>query len=99
MRWDGQKWIDEGRLPKTIYESRGLVEDADGVLWASGGSRSVLRVQVAASGMRDSKYQVFLKMKVFPRPEDVEFVAGSIVAPVDRSKHIFRWDPAQQIRR
>ena len=23
MRWDGQKWIDEGRLPKTIYESRG----------------------------------------------------------------------------
>ena len=28
MRWDGQAWIDEGRLPNTVYEARGLVEDA-----------------------------------------------------------------------
>ncbi|MGA8739797.1 MAG: GAF domain-containing protein [Terracidiphilus sp.] len=95
MRWDGQKWIDEGRLPKTIYEARGLVEDADGVLWASGGSRSVLRVEVAPSGMRDSKYQVFSQNQGLPEGQnDVEFVAGNIFATVDRSKHIFRWDPA-----
>ena len=95
MRWDGQKWIDEGRLPKTIYESRGLVEDADGVLWASGGSRSVLRVEVAPSGMRDSKYQVFSQNEGLPEGQnDLEFVAGSVFATVDRSKHIFRWDPA-----
>ncbi|MGA7243101.1 MAG: GAF domain-containing protein [Terracidiphilus sp.] len=95
MRWDGQKWIDEGRLPKTIYEARGLVEDADGVLWASGGSRSVLRVEVAPSGMRDSKYQVFSQIEGLPEGQnDVEFVAGNIFATVDRSKHIFRWDPA-----
>ena len=94
MRWDGQKWIDEGRLPKTIYEARGIVEDADGVLWVSGGSRSVLRVEVAASGMRDSKYQVFSQNEGLPEGQnDVEFVAGSIFATVDRSKHIFRWDP------
>ena len=30
MRWDGRKWIDEGRLPNTIYEARNFVEDADG---------------------------------------------------------------------
>ena len=95
MRWDGQKWIDEGRLPKTIYEARGIVEDADGVLWVSGGSRSVLRVEVAASGMRDSKYQVFSQNEGLPEGQnDVELVAGSIFATVDRSKHIFRWDPA-----
>ena len=97
MRWDGQKWIDEGRLPKTIYEARGIVEDADGVLWVSGGSRSVLRVEVAASGMRDSKYQVFSQNEGLPEGQnDVEFVAGSIFATVDRSKHIFRWDPRQR---
>ena len=95
MRWDGQKWIDEGRLPKTIYEARGLIEDADGVLWASGGSRSVLRIEVAPSGMRDSKYQMFSQKEGLPEGQnDVEFVAGSIFATVDRSKHIFRWDTA-----
>ena len=95
MRWDGQKWIDEGRLPKTIYEARNLIEDADGVLWASGGSRSVLRIEVAPSGMRDSKYQMFSQKEGLPEGQnDVEFVAGSIFATVDRSKHIFRWDPA-----
>ena len=95
MRWDGQKWIDEGRLPKTIYEARGLIEDADGVLWASGGSRSVLRIEVAPSGMRDSKYQMFSQKEGLPEGQnDVEFVAGSIFATVDRSMHIFRWDTA-----
>jgi signal transduction histidine kinase/CheY-like chemotaxis protein len=95
MRWDGQKWIDEGRLPNTIYESRGLVEDGDGVLWVSGGSRSVLRVEVARSGMRDSRYKVLSQNEDLPEGQnDAEFLAGSILVTVDRSKHLFRWDPA-----
>ena len=45
--------------------------------------------------MRDSKYQVFSQNEGLPEGQnDVEFVAGSIFATVDRSKHIFRWDPA-----
>jgi hypothetical protein len=58
MRWDGKAWIDEGRLPNTVYGSRGLVEDAQGSLWVSGGDGKVLRVEVAPTGMRDSKVQI-----------------------------------------
>ena len=36
MRWDGQKWIDEGRLPKTVFEARSFAEDAAGDLWVGG---------------------------------------------------------------
>ena len=95
MLWDGQKWIDEGRLPKTIYEARGLAEDADGVLWVSGGSGKMLRVEVAATGMRDSKYRVISQQEgLIEGQNDAEYLAGSIFATVDRSKHIFRWDAA-----
>jgi signal transduction histidine kinase/CheY-like chemotaxis protein len=95
MLWDGQKWNDEGRLPNTIYEARGLTEDADGVLWVSGGSGKVLRVEVAPTGMRDSKYKVLSQNEgLIEGQNDLEFLAGSIFATIDRSKHIFRWDPA-----
>ncbi len=93
MRWDGQAWIDEGRLPDTVYEARGLVEDADGTLWVSGSNSKVLRVEVAASGMRDSKVQVLsFNEGVIEGSNDIEFVAGNIFATFDRSKNMYRWD-------
>lgn len=93
MRWDGKTWIDEGRLPNTVYESRGLVEDAQGTLWVSGGGGKVLRVEVAPTGIRDSKVQIISRNEgLIEGNTDIEFVAGSIFATLDRSKNIFRWD-------
>ena len=95
MRWDGHAWIDEGRLPKLIYESRNLAEDAEGNLWASGGPGKVLRVEVAPTGMRDSKVQEISKKEGLPEGTSyVGFVAGSIFVSIDHSKDVFRWDPA-----
>jgi len=93
MRWDGSTWIDEGRLPNTVYESRSLAEDAEGVLWVGGGPGKVLRVEIAPTGMKDSKVQVISKEAGLGEGTViVTFVAGSIFASVDRSKNMLRWD-------
>ena len=93
MRWDGRVWIDEGRLPNTIYEARGLVEDGEGNLWVSGSSGKVLRVEVAPTGMKDSKAELLSHSEGLPDgSNDVEYVAGSVFATIDRSKNILRWD-------
>ena len=93
MRWDGKKWIDEGRLPNTVYEARGLVEDGEGNVWVSGSSGKVLRVEVAPTGMGDSKAELLSHNEGIPDgANDVEYVAGSVLATVDRSKNILRWD-------
>ena len=95
IRWDGKTWIDEGRLPNFIFEARGLTEDAAGILWVSGANGRVIRVEVAPSGLRDSKVQVISHDDVVPEGStDVEFVAGEIFQTVTRSKNIFRWDNA-----
>ncbi len=97
MRWDGKTWIDEGRLPNTVYESRGLVEDAQGILWVSGGGGKLLRVDVAPTGMRDSKVQIISRNEgLIDAITDVEFVAGSIFVTFNRSKNIYRWDDGGQ---
>jgi signal transduction histidine kinase/CheY-like chemotaxis protein len=93
MRWDGRQWLDEGRLPNTVYEGRSVIEDGQGDIWVSGGTNKVLHVQVAPTGMKDSKVEV-LGQKEGLRQGTVfaAFAAGSIFAGVDRSKEIFRWD-------
>jgi signal transduction histidine kinase/DNA-binding response OmpR family regulator len=95
MRWDGHAWIDEGRLPKIVYEARGLVEDGDGNLWVSGSNGKVLRVEVAPTGMRDSKVEILSRKEgILDGSNDVEYVAGSVFATVDRTGNIYRWDSA-----
>src|SRR3981081_80676 len=95
MRWNGKTGIAEGRRRNTVYESRGLVEDAQGTLWVSGGDGKLLRVEVAPTGMRDSKVQIISRNEgLIEGNTDVEFVGGSIFATFDRSKNIFRWDTA-----
>ncbi len=93
MRWDGQKWIDEGRLPETVYTAADVVEDGEGNLWASGGTGKVLKIEVAASGMRDSKVRVISAKEGLPDgANDVQFLGGNVFATVLHSKHILRWD-------
>jgi signal transduction histidine kinase/DNA-binding response OmpR family regulator len=95
MLWDGHKFVDEGRLPKVVYETRYLAEDNDGILWASGASATVLRITVPPTGMRDAKVEVIGKDQGLPVGSNgVSFIAGSIYAGVDRHQDIFRWDPS-----
>jgi signal transduction histidine kinase/DNA-binding response OmpR family regulator len=92
-RWDGQKWIDEGRLPGEVYSAGDIVEDTDGSVWASGGSGKVLHVTVAPTGMRDSKAQVISAKEGLPDGAiDVQVLGGNVYATALHAKHIFRWD-------
>lgn len=95
MRWDGSKWVDEGRLPNTVFEARTLAEDADGALWVGGGKSYVLRITVAATGMRDSKAEIISSKEGLPAGlAGVSFVLGNLYAGLDRKKDIYRWDRA-----
>lgn len=95
MRWNNGKWLDEGRIPDLIYEARNMVEDGHGNVWASGASNKVLRIQVAPTGMRDSKYQVLSSESGLPAgPTDAEVVDGKVYVSVEHSRHMFRWDDA-----
>src|SRR5208283_4356760 len=88
-------WIDEGRLPKMVYEARILTEDSEGILWASGGNGKILRVTVAPTGMRDSKVEALGQDAGLPDSvSGTQFAAGSIFAFATRSKHMYRWDGA-----
>ena len=90
MRWDGHQWIDEGRLPNTVFEARTLAEDAKGVLWVGGAKGKVLRVTVAPSGMRDSKAEVISGEQGIPNGvTTVSFALGNVyVAGRSRKEHL-----------
>ena len=95
MRWDGRTWIDEGRLPGTLYEARSLAEDGEGTLWAGGADGKVLRVEVAPSGMHDAKFrELGAREGLAAGITDVEFVAGNTFVTLSRTQHIYRWDAA-----
>jgi signal transduction histidine kinase/CheY-like chemotaxis protein len=95
MLWDGRTWVDEGRLPKTVYPGRSMAEDADGVLWVGGAVGRVLRIEVPASGMRDAKFELLGHDAGLPSGStDLEFVAGSTFVTLSRTKDIYRWDKA-----
>ena len=92
MRWDGQKWIDEGRVP-VVYQARTLAEDADGTLWAAGGNGRVLRVTVAETGMRDSKAEFIGKDEGLPAGVNAAgWALGSVWIGVDRDQNLYKWD-------
>ncbi len=52
MRWEGGKWIGEGRLPNFNDGAQYLAEQSDGTLWAAAGSGNILHVEVPSTGMR-----------------------------------------------
>ncbi len=97
MRWDGSKWIDEGRLPNTVYVSHTLAEDADGTLWDGGGKGHLLKITVAPTGMRDSKAEIISAAQGLPTGiGQVAFVLGDIYMGVFHNQSIYRWDRAAQ---
>ena len=66
MRWEGGKWIDEGRLPNFTDGSQSLAEQSDGTLWAGSGIGDVLRIEVPSTGMKDAKMLAALYRKGRP---------------------------------
>jgi signal transduction histidine kinase/CheY-like chemotaxis protein/ligand-binding sensor domain-containing protein len=97
VRWDGRKWINEGRLPNTVYRFSTLAEDDDGVLWAGGGASEglVVRVDVAPDGMAASKGRIFSsKDGLIGGDISVEFAGGGLYAMPNNAKQAYRWDRA-----
>jgi signal transduction histidine kinase/CheY-like chemotaxis protein len=95
MRWDGQKWIDEGRLPNTVFEARSIAEDAAGDLWVGGSEQQVLRIKVAATGMGASKAETLSAREgVPPGAAGVSYAADSVFISPRRNKNMLRWNEA-----
>ncbi len=95
MHWNGSSWVDEGRLPNMNYQAGAMAEEADGTLWVSGTTGSILRIQVAPTGMRDSKVEVIGSQAGLPKGSNfVSVIDGHVYVSVGNSKNIFRWDPA-----
>lgn len=97
VRWDGGRWINEGRLPNTIFRITTLAEDDDGVLWAGGGASEglVARVEVAPAGLGASQGRIFGHWERGTSSDVlVEFGGGALYAMPNYSKHAYRWDKA-----
>ena len=95
MRWDGSKWIDEGRLPNTVYVANTLAEDSDGDLWAGGGKGHLLRIKVAPTGMRDSTAETVSTNYGIPAGiGGVSYALGDLYAGMSNDQNIYRWDRA-----
>lgn len=93
MRWEGGKWIDEGRLPNVIDTVQCLAEDPDGALWACSNAGGLLRVEVPSSGVRDARMQRFTEKDGLEKGENfVGFAAGHVFAAARPAKNILRWD-------
>ncbi len=93
IRWEGGKWIDEGRLPKVTDQITSLAEQSDGTLWAGTGASGVLRVEVPSTGMRDAKMERLAEKDGTGTAGNlVRTAAGQIfVIPVPPT-NLLRWD-------
>jgi signal transduction histidine kinase/CheY-like chemotaxis protein len=95
MRWDGSKWIDEGRLPNTVYVAHTLAEDSEGDLWVGGGKGHLLRIKVASTGMRDSTAEAVSANYGIPAGlGGVSYALGDLYAGMSNDQNIYRWDRA-----
>lgn len=92
MRWDGSKWIDEGRLPNTVYTARTLAEDSEGYLWVGGGKGHPLRIKVAPTGMGDSTLEALSDYGMPAGLVGVAYVLGDVYAVNNGNQNIYRWD-------
>jgi len=95
MRWDGGRWNDEGMLPNTVYVAHSLAEDADGDLWVGGGKDHLLRIKVAATGMRDSTVESAAANYGLPAEiGGVTNVFGDVYVGFGNRQDVYRWDHA-----
>ena len=93
LRWEGGQWIDEGKLPVLLPRIVTLDESPDGVLWA-GGSGSILRVELPATGMRDARFQRFELGEGRNYDYSPAVINGEVF--IFAGPHILRWDPASR---
>ncbi|HKE24805.1 MAG TPA: GAF domain-containing protein [Bryobacteraceae bacterium] len=96
MRWDGGKWIDEGRAQGSTYVTSNLVEDADGTLWvATRANATILRFTNPSSGLSNGTMEVLSGKDGVPQGQTlVSWAAGQIFASSVSHPGIFRWDAA-----
>ncbi len=98
IRWDGQTWQNEGRLPD--FNSAGAFgrnnEDREGRLWV-GVLGGVMRLDVPATGMRDARMVRFGEKEGFGKSLHVVLgAAGEIFAYPFDGTEAKRWDRASE---
>ena len=102
MRWEGGKWIDEGRLANFTDGFQSLAEQSDGTLWA--GSERWRRIAHRSPLHRHegckSGGSALPKRTAWGKPGIcVAFAAGQVFVIPTPAKNILRWDSAaRQIR-
>ncbi len=96
MRWEGGKWIDEGKLANFTDGISALAEQSDGTLWAGTNGGSVLRIEVPSTGMKDAKVvQRFTQKDGMGKAGNlVVFAAGQIFVIPAFARNLLRWDSA-----
>lgn len=94
MRWDGGKWIHEGRLPNVSDRVFALADGPDGALWAGCGGGTVLKVDMPDTGMADAKVQRFTGVDGANKNDFIPRTIGGDVyfAIQSTPPKIFRWD-------
>ena len=95
IRWEGGKWVDEGRLPDFNNSANYLVEDADGRLWVSGNA-GALRIQFAGAGWQGAKVQRLGEKEGLEKGAiDLVLIGGQIYSS-SASQDVRRWDPSTE---
>ena len=94
LRWEGGKWIDEGRLPNFTDGVQTLAEQADGTLWAATTAGNVVRVAVPSTGMKDGNVLGVLTEKdgIGNVGNAVAFAAGQVFVIPTPARNMLRWD-------
>jgi signal transduction histidine kinase/DNA-binding response OmpR family regulator len=95
QRWDGGKWIPEGRLANFVRRIYSMTEDAQGNLWAGGGG-SVLRVEVPDSGVAEATYRQFTGQDGLGKVNSTYNIVSvdGIIFATSTGDFIYRWDQA-----
>ncbi len=96
MRWEGGKWVDEGRVPNARYRVNTFAEEPDGTVWASINGGRVLRFEGTSSGLSAATAKVFSVKDGLPNADLlVASLGGQIfAAQFQGGQEVVRWDAA-----
>ena len=93
VRWDGARWINEGRLPGLVTGAF-AAEDDQGVVWL-GSTSEVLRLEVPTTGVKDARVKRYGAKEGVPQGFVTPvFVAGEVFlsAFANGSGAMLRWN-------
>jgi signal transduction histidine kinase/DNA-binding response OmpR family regulator len=96
MRWEGGRWIDEGKVPDAPYGVTSIVEDDDGVVWAGNvGNGNVLRFDSVSEGLSKARMSILSQKDGLPAGSvSVARAAGQVFVTPTAGSHMYRWDSA-----